>query len=63
MSWLVFSWLMKVVKTTLSTALTLAAIIMVLQIIFGIDIPMLMEAVQQLPQTLGEIVGNLFGDR
>jgi hypothetical protein len=59
-SWLIFVCLMNVVKTTLSTALTLAALIMLLQVAFGIDIPMLLEAIIALPQTLGDIFNHVF---
>jgi len=58
-SWLIFAGLMNVIKTTLSTALTLAALVMLLQIGFGIDIPMLLEAIVALPQTLGDIFNHI----
>ncbi|MGF1498535.1 MAG: hypothetical protein ACFB8W_17180 [Elainellaceae cyanobacterium] len=35
-SFLVFTWLVQVVKSTISTALTIALIILVLQIFFGV---------------------------
>lgn len=59
-SWLIFACLMNVVKTTLSTALTLTALVMLLQVAFGIDIPMLLEAIANLPQTLSEIIRHIF---
>jgi hypothetical protein len=59
-SWLVFAWLMNVVKTTLSTALMLAALIMLLQIGFGIDIPMLLDAILALPQILADLLSRMF---
>jgi hypothetical protein len=60
-SWLVFACLMNVVKTTLSTALTLAALIMLLQVGFGIDLPMLLDAVFALPQILLDLLVQIFG--
>lgn len=60
-SWLVFTCLMNVVKTTLSTALTLAALIMLLQVGFGIDLPMLLDAVFALPQILLDLLVQIFG--
>ena len=60
-SWLVFACLMNVVKTTLSTALTLAALIMLLQVGFGIDLPMLFDAVFALPQILLDLLIQIFG--
>ncbi|MGD1901830.1 MAG: hypothetical protein ACFB9N_06275 [Geitlerinemataceae cyanobacterium] len=60
-SWLVFTWLIKVVKTTVSTAVMLAALVMLLQIGFGIDTPMLAEAIVALPQVLGDLAASIFG--
>lgn len=59
-SWLAFAWLMNVVKTTLSTALMLAALIMLLQVGFGIDIPMLLETIWALPQILLDLLSQIF---
>ncbi|NJN60438.1 MAG: hypothetical protein HC795_01870 [Coleofasciculaceae cyanobacterium RL_1_1] len=59
-SWLIFAWLMNVVKTTLSTALMLAALIMLLQVGFGIDIPMLLKAIFALPQILLDLLSQMF---
>lgn len=51
-SWLVFTALMKLVKTTVSTAIAIAAIVLVLQLFFGIGPDRLFEQIVQLPQTL-----------
>jgi hypothetical protein len=55
-SWLVFTALLKVVKTTVSTAIAIAAIVLVLQLFFGIGPNQLLEEVVQLPQTLWHLV-------
>ncbi len=60
MSWLVFAWLMNVVKTTLSTALMLAALIMLLQVGFGIDMPMLIDTIFALPRILFDLLSQIF---
>jgi predicted neutral ceramidase superfamily lipid hydrolase len=51
-SWLVFTALIKVVKTTVTTALTVAAIVFALQFIFGINPAQLWHQISQLPQML-----------
>jgi predicted PurR-regulated permease PerM len=51
-TWLVFSWLIKVVKASLSTALAIAAVVLVLQIVFGINNQQIWEQILNLPQTL-----------
>lgn len=60
-SWLVFACLMNIVKTTLSTALTLAALIMLLQVGFGIDLPMLMDVILELPRILIDLLIRILG--
>jgi type IV secretory pathway TrbL component len=45
-SFLVFTWLLKVVKATLKTALLVAVILLALQLIFGIGPATLWEYVQ-----------------
>jgi predicted PurR-regulated permease PerM len=57
-AWLVFTWLIRVVKTTISTALTIAAIVLVLQLVFGIGPQQLWQEIQQLPQAIGEMFGQ-----
>ncbi len=51
-AWLVFTWLINVVKTTVMTAVTIATIILLLQIVFGIGPQQLWQEITQLPQTL-----------
>ncbi|PSN20377.1 hypothetical protein C7271_02530 [filamentous cyanobacterium CCP5] len=46
-AFLVFGWLLKVVKTTLKTALTVAFILLALQLLFGIGPDALWEQIQQ----------------
>ncbi len=58
-SWLVFTALIKVVKTTVSTAIALTAIVLVLQLVFRINPHDLWQQITQLPQILWHIVtGN-----
>ncbi|MFH7025738.1 MAG: hypothetical protein ACHBN1_10100 [Heteroscytonema crispum UTEX LB 1556] len=54
-AWIVFTILFKVVKTTMSNALTVAAIIVLLQIGFGISPQDIWQYISQLPQTLSKI--------
>jgi hypothetical protein len=60
-SWLVFACLMNIVKTTLSTALTLAALIMLLQVGFGIDLPMILDTMLTLPRILLDLLSQILG--
>lgn len=53
---LLFTWLIKVVKATLSTALVIAAIALVLQLFFGIGPTDLWQQVAQVPQQLWEFI-------
>ncbi|MBD1928541.1 hypothetical protein H6F74_20140 [Trichocoleus sp. FACHB-90] len=58
-SWLIFTLLVKVVKASISTAILVAAIVLVLQLFFGIGPQDLWQQVTQLPQTLWQLVtGN-----
>jgi len=58
-SWLVFTALIKIVKTTISTAIAIAAIVLGLQLVFGINPQDLWQQITQLPQILWHIVtGN-----
>lgn len=45
-SFLVFTWLLKVVRATFTTAILLAAILLVLQLVFGIGPEALLEQIQ-----------------
>lgn len=58
-SWLIFTALIKVLKTTVSTAISIAAIVLVLQLAFGVNPQDLWQQITQLPQTLWHtITGN-----
>jgi type IV secretory pathway TrbL component len=57
-SWLVFTALIRLVKTTISTAVGIAIIVLVLQLSFGIGPEKLWQQVLQLPQTLWHLVTN-----
>lgn len=56
LSWVVFTALIKVVKTTVSTAITIAAIVLVLQLVFGIGPQDLWQQITQLPQIVWHLV-------
>ncbi len=55
-SWLVFTALIKIVKTTATTAIAIAGIILALQLVFGIGYQDLWEQITQLPQILWNLV-------
>jgi hypothetical protein len=56
---LVFTWLIKVVKATITTALMIAALVLVLQLVFGIGPGQLWQQVSQIPQFLWNLAtGN-----
>ncbi|PZD75518.1 hypothetical protein C1752_00443 [Acaryochloris thomasi RCC1774] len=57
-SWLVFTWLLRVVKTTLKTAFLVAAIVMILQITIGVGPDQLWQAIAELPQQLGQLFND-----
>ncbi len=51
-AWLVFTWLVKVVKASISTAITIAVIVLILQLVFGIGPQELWRQILNLPQML-----------
>jgi hypothetical protein len=56
---LVFTWLIKVVKATIGTAILVAAIVLILQLVFGIGPDQILQQISQLFQGLWHlIVGN-----
>ncbi len=55
-SWLVFTALLRIVKTTLATALKVAAIVLVLQLVFGITFRDLWGQILQLPQIIWQLI-------
>ncbi|MGB3240831.1 MAG: hypothetical protein WBB29_21270 [Geitlerinemataceae cyanobacterium] len=52
LSWLIFTWLIKIVKTTVSTAIAVAAIVLLLQLFFGIGPDAILDSIFNLPQLL-----------
>jgi len=55
---LVFIWLIRVVKATIGTALLIAAIILILQLVFGIGPGQIWQQISQLPQMLWNLVSG-----
>lgn len=55
LAWIVFAILWKVVKTTIRTALTLAALLILLHINFGITPQDIWDAIVNLPQTFSQV--------
>lgn len=55
-SWLVFTALIKIVKTTATTAISIAAIVLGLQIGFGVVPQDLWQQITQLPQIVWNLV-------
>lgn len=51
-TFLVFTWLIKVVKATIQTAITIALLVLILQIIFGIGPSQLWQKIIELPQII-----------
>jgi hypothetical protein len=51
-AWIVFTILVKIVKTTVSSAITIAAIVVLLQISYGITPQDIWNQIIHLPQTL-----------
>lgn len=57
-TWLVFTWLIKVVKASLQTAVTIAVIVMILQIVFGIRYQEVWQQIINLPQFIWQFFQN-----
>ncbi|NJL01943.1 MAG: hypothetical protein HC838_08380 [Spirulinaceae cyanobacterium RM2_2_10] len=53
-TWLVFTWLVKVVKASVKTAVAIAAVVLILQLAFGISF-------QDLWATIQDLFSNIFG--
>ncbi|MDJ1171553.1 hypothetical protein PMG71_19155 [Roseofilum sp. BLCC_M154] len=51
-SWLIFTWLVKIVKLTVGTALTIAGIVLILQLLFGVNPNQLWQQILNLPQII-----------
>jgi heme A synthase len=57
-SFVVLTWLIRVVKTTLKTALIIAAIVFGLQLLFGVGPSQVWQQVSQIPQFLWNLVSS-----
>ncbi|MGI8501639.1 MAG: hypothetical protein ACR2LR_10935 [Hassallia sp.] len=57
-AWVVFTILVKIVKTTVSSAMTIAAIVVLLQISYGITPQDIWNQIVNLPQSLSQIHGS-----
>lgn len=55
-SWLLFRWLFTVIKSTATTALTIAVVILLLQFALGISYQELFNEIINLPQTLQDFL-------
>jgi hypothetical protein len=55
LAWIVFAVLWKILKTTIRTALTLAAILVLLHISFGITPQDIWDKIINLPQSFSQI--------
>ncbi len=61
-SWLVFTLLINIVQTTVKTAITIAAIVLVLQLVFGIGPQVLLDQITMLPQTVWTFIQEQLGE-
>ncbi|NJM65984.1 MAG: hypothetical protein HC851_10105 [Acaryochloris sp. RU_4_1] len=57
-SWLVFTWLLRVAKTTLKTAFLIAAVVLGLQLILGIGPDQVWQTIKELPQLIQNLVSG-----
>ncbi|NES25124.1 MAG: hypothetical protein F6K41_41010 [Symploca sp. SIO3E6] len=55
-SWLVFTWLVKVVKASIATGIILTIIVLLLQLVFDVKLSELLQEMTQLPQTIWQLV-------
>ena len=55
-AFLVFTWLIKVVKATISTAVCIAIIVLILQLLFGIGPQQLWQQIVQIPEVVWQMV-------
>lgn len=62
-SFLVFTWLVKIVKATIGTAITIAIVVLVLQLVFGIGPGQVWQQVSQFLQQLFQSLGRLVTGR
>jgi predicted PurR-regulated permease PerM len=54
-TWLVFTWLVKVLKASIAAALSIASIVLGLQLWFGVAPEKLKEEIIELPQTIQQL--------
>lgn len=62
-SWLVFSWVIKVLKASVKTALAIATIVLILQLAYGIGPAELWNSIFNLPQLLWQTVTEVSSPR
>ena len=53
-AWLIFTWSLKVLKASISTALTIAVIALILQVFLGIGFEEVWHKLIQFSQTIGQ---------
>lgn len=49
-TWLIFTWVLKVLKASLTTAITIAAILLILQLAFGIQYQTIWQEIIKYPE-------------
>jgi hypothetical protein len=57
-TWLIFTWLIKVIKTSIITALSIAVIVLILQLVFGIKYQELWQEVVRIPEIIWQLVNG-----
>ncbi|ANV85279.1 hypothetical protein AWQ21_13400 [Picosynechococcus sp. PCC 7003] len=57
-SWLVFTAFIKIVKTSVQTAVTIAVIVLVLQLAFGIQSGQVITQIIELPRIIWDFFSN-----
>lgn len=57
-SWLAFTAAIKILKTTLSTAIAIFAIVLILQLGFGVQPQVLLQQITQLPQVVRDLLSR-----
>ncbi|GAB4542895.1 MAG: hypothetical protein Tsb0014_36060 [Pleurocapsa sp.] len=56
--WIVFSWSIQVLKVSIKTALTLGAILIILQIVFGIKSQEIWQETGKIIENIGQFIGQ-----
>lgn len=57
-TYLVFIGLIKIIKVSLTTAISIALLVLLLQLIFGIQPEQLWQQIRELPDTLRSLIGS-----